>query len=249
MSESSDTGMLYLPPGWYVQLIGDTFDLEDWDYSLNEPFDPVVIAEADGKFLMKSSEFDSAASAEEVREKAKALINRVNGAMSIMHGTTPMQVGAIIRADETGGRQSYVFAEAEGIALGRCRARATAIALGPNGEVIPPSPPQPSDAQRWNTIAADDDGVADLLEQHGKANDWYDIYKTIEFASLLAGGEHRLWTLLGPSAADCKNLKQTANFYRHARAPRPKSPTSVGDAKPLLNFMVRTTIDALKVDR
>lgn len=240
----TDAGRLKLPPGWYVQLAGDKFDLEDWAYSLNEPFDPVVMEEPDGTFLLKSSEFDSATTAEEVREKAKALINRLNGAMTVMHGARPVQVGGIIQVDDSGGRHASVFGEAVAIALGRARARATSTVCGPNGEELPPLPPQPSDAQRWNTLAAADDRVADLLEQLGKAADWYEIYKTIEFARDLAGGEQKLWTLLGTSAVECRNLKQTANFFRHALAPRPKNPTPMADAKGLLNYMVRNVIEA-----
>ena len=243
MSKNIDAERPNLPPGWYVQLVGDRFDLEDWAYSLNGPFDPIVLPEADGNFLLKSSEFEAAETVDEVREKANALINRLNGAMTIMHGTRPARVGGIIRAEASGARHAYVFAEAAALAFGRCRARAIATVLGPNGKALPTPPPEPSDAQRWNYLAAGNDKIADLLEQLGKAEGWYEIYKTIEFASELVGGEHKLWALLGSSASDCKNLKQTANFFRHARAPRPKIPTAVGDAKSLLISMVRTALE------
>jgi hypothetical protein len=236
---------LTLAAGWYVQITGDNFDLEEWDHSLNEPFDPVVLAEPDGNFLLRSSEFHTAQNAEEVREKAQALISRLNGAMSLTHGCSPVSLGGVIQAGENGARHAFVYAESSVIVLSSLRARVTATVSGPNGQVVPPPPPKPSDAQRWNAKAAGDDKVADLLEQLGKAKGWYEIYKTIEFASHLAGGERELWALLGSSAADCKKLKQTANFYRHARAPRPANPTPIGDAKPLLDMMVRKAIEAI----
>ena len=120
--------------------------------------------------------------------------------------------------------------------------RATAIVTRPDGLPDPLLPPQASEAQRWNAKATTDDDVADLLEQHGKADDWYEMYKAVELAERIAGGEHKLRQLLGGSAADCKNFKQTANFYRHARAPRPNTLTSLGEAKSLLNFMVREAL-------
>ena len=87
-------------------------------------------------------------------------------------------------------------------------------------------------------MATTDDDVADLLEQHGKADDWYEMYKAVELAERIAGGEHKLRQLLGGSAADCKNFKQTANFYRHARAPRPNTLTSLGDKAFDANWIV-----------
>lgn len=55
MTDVTPLTRLRLTQGWYVQLRGDKFDLEDWEYSLNEPFDPVVMQEPDGSFLLRAA--------------------------------------------------------------------------------------------------------------------------------------------------------------------------------------------------
>jgi hypothetical protein len=242
MIASMSDDVQHLVAGWYVQLLGDTFDLEDWEYTLNEPFDPVALREPDGTFLLRSVEFQSAETASEVHEKGKALIDRLNGSMRLMHNSRPAKIGSIIRIEENGARHANVFAEGLGLALGRSRCRAVGVAIGPDGLPLQPPPPQPSDPQSWNAMAASDDVVSDLLEQLGKSENWYEIYKTIELAERLVGGESKLKCFLGSSAGECKNLKQTANFYRHARAHRPKHLTNLAEAKSLLNFMARIAL-------
>ena len=236
--------MTALPPGWYVQLLGEPVDLEDWIYTLNEPFDPIAFRHEDDTHLLSSQEFTAATEAADVREKALALVARLNGAMAIMHAAGPVRCGGIYRVDEDGHRHVTVFAEAPMITLGRCVMRATVTVFGADGMPLPPPPPQPSAAQVWNDLASNNDDVADLLEQHGKAVGWYDIYKTIELAEGITGGKHKLERLLAASGSAFLNMRQTANFYRHARAVRPAMPTSLNDAKSLLNFIVRTVLES-----
>ncbi len=243
-----ETDPVELEPGWYVELLGDETDLEDWVYTLNEPFDPTALKDADGTILLKSSEFEGLEDAAEVRERALALVARMNGAIALMHSGQPLRSGAIIRANEEGKRHRTIFAEMAAIESGRCVMRATAVVLGPDGKPKPPPPPQPSAAQAWNRMAADDDDCADILEQLGKANGWYDIYKTIEIAEHMAGGKHRLVRLLGNSRAEFEQMRRTANYYRHARALRPATLTTLAEATPLLHFTVRAVLDARQPD-
>ena len=232
-----------LPAGWYVELRGDSVDLDDWVYTLNEPFDPVALKQDDGVYLLSSGEFAEASDAAEVREKAKGLIARLNGTMAIMHNARPVSCGGIRQVDEDGRSHITIFAEVVDFSMGRCVVRATATILGPDGKPLPPPPPQPSAAQEWNYLATLSDDVADLLEQRGRAKGWYEIYKTIEIAEGIVGGKHKLRKLLGASGDDFINLRQTANFFRHARAPRPKILTDLSDANSLLNFLVRVVLD------
>lgn len=235
--------MTPLAPGWYVQLLGEPVDLDDWIYTLNEPFDPTAFMHHDGTYLLSSQEFTAATEAADVREKALALIARLNGAMAVMHAAGPLRSGGIYRIAEDGSQHVSVFAEGTAISVGRVVARATATVLGPDGQPLPPPPPQRSVAQLWNDLAAQNDDIADLLEQHGKADGWYEIYKTIELAEEVVGSKHRLAKLLGDTGAAFLNLRHTANFYRHARASKPEVPTRLEDAKPLLHYIVRTVLE------
>lgn len=232
-----------LSPGWYAQLAGEKVDLSDWVYTLNEPFDPVAIEEPNGTFVLRSNEFESAETAAEVREKALALIARINGAMALMHSATPVRFAGVIRIDEERNRHTYAFGEMVAVEFGRLVMRSTAVVLGRDGKPLPPPPPQPSAAQVWNRLAAQNDDVADLLEQLGKADGWYEIYKTIEIAEAIVGGRRQLEGILGEARSEFAQMRRTANFYRHARAPRPAVLTALAKAKSLLNFAVRTVLD------
>jgi hypothetical protein len=229
-------------PGWYAQLLGDAGDLDDWRRTLNDPFDPVAEELPDEAIGLRSSEFEGIESADEVRSQALILISRLNGAMRLMHGTQPVRLGGIIKIDEQGRRHITVFAEAIGIALGRVRVFAAAVVLGPNGEPLPAAPPQPSDPQRWNELADKNDAVAELLAHFGRADNWYDIYKAVEVAEELAGGEASLRRLMGDSGKAFKNMRTSANHHRHARAHRPQRLVSIAEAKSLLSQAVRVAL-------
>lgn len=66
-------------PGWGAGLLGEPTDLEDWTYTLKEPFDPWVEIHR-AEMVLRSASFDELASASEVRDRATALIERLNGA-------------------------------------------------------------------------------------------------------------------------------------------------------------------------
>lgn len=230
-------------PGWYVQLEGHEFDLEDWRHSLNDPFDPVAEKLPDGKTVLSSSDFHGLEEANEVRERALVLIARLNGAIGIWNEARPVRLGGVLQIDEHGNQHAWVFG-ALATSEGRCKAMAVGLALGPNGEPLPPPPPQPSQPQLWNSLAEHNDDVSDLLDQFGRADNWYDIYKTLEIAAHIQRGKHKLWRLLDAEAGSCRNLDQTANYYRHARgAKRPTKPTALHNAKPLLAYIVRSVLE------
>ena len=221
-------------PGWYARLQGDGVDLDDWRHSLNEPFDPVAEKLPDGETVLRSADFEELEDASEVRERALVLIGRLNGALSIWNGTRPVKFGGVIRIDDEGKQHAWVFGEMAAIELGRFVLRATAVLLGPDGKPLPPPPPTPSQPQKWNLVAEKNDDVSDLLDHFGRADNWHDIYKTIEIAEHLAGSEHKLWKILGSDARLAKNLRTSANYYRHAKAYRPPKLLSLKEARPLL---------------
>lgn len=235
-------------PGWYALLSGAAVDLDDWCYSLNEPFDPVAEKLPDGRTALKSRDFEGLTDAEAVRARALILIAGMNGALALWKEARPVQFGGVLRIDADGRQQTTIFAEAVAIELGRCVMRATAVVLGPDGKPVPPPPPQPSQPQVWNELADLQDDLSDLLDQFGHADNWYDIYKTIEVAAHVVGSKHRLWKLLDPETKACRNLDQTANFYRHARgAQSPKERVSLADAIPLLAWIVRRVFETRRV--
>lgn len=242
ISEKSE--MPVVRPGWCAILQGEAVDLDDWCHALNDPFDPVAEKLPNGQTVLRSRDFEGLADAEAVRARALLLIGRMNGALAVWNGAKAVRFGGAMRIDEEGKQHTTIFAEGLAIVAGRAVVRGVAQVLGPDGKPLPPPPPTPSNPQAWNTLADNDDNLSDLLEQFGRADNWYDIYKALEIAAHFVGGKHRLRQLLGDRAAEYRNLDQTANFYRHARgATLPERPTTMAEAKALLITIVREVFE------
>lgn len=231
-------------PGWYARLEGEDVDLDDWRHSLNEPFDPVALKLPSGETVLKSAAFEGLEEAGEVRERAIVLIARLNGVLNLWNGARPARFAGVYRVDDDGKQHAYIFAEAA-LELGRCVMRATAVVLGPDGKPLPPPPPTPSQPQNWNRWAEENDDISELLDHFGRADNWYDIYKTIEFAEHVIGSEHKLWKVLGAEAQATKHLKACANFFRHAKTYRPPTLLALAEAKPVLAHAVRTVLSTV----
>ena len=120
--------------------------------------------------------------------------------------------------------------------------RPTLIAYDADGNVIPPPPPTPSEAQRWSNFARNNDTAADMLDHYGRADNWYDIYKTVELAERLVGGAHKLKKLQGNRATDVTRLKRSANYYRHAAQPIPEDILTIREASAILADTVRAVL-------
>jgi hypothetical protein len=226
-------------PGWGAALLGEPTDLEDWAYTLNEPFDPWVEIHG-AKTVLRSASFDELASASEVRDRATALIERLNGAVALSQQARQLRLGGVIQFAPDGGMHETLFAE--GTLKGRGKLRANAIVISPDGKPAPP--PQPSEVQKWTTLAESDDLLDDALIYFGRAIDWFDIYKALECLIRRFGGESAFLALGWASETEINRLKRTANWARHARRKfsPPPEPTSLKDARALLGLLLRRAL-------
>ena len=112
-----------------------------------------------------------------------------------------------------------------------------------DGNLVTPPPPEPSATQGWMQASESNDDIADLLVYAGRADNWFDTYKAVEIAERMVGGEHNLQKLVGPASTQLKNMRSTANFYRHARGYyKPPVLTTQDEARSLLASIVRTVI-------
>ena len=97
-----------------AQLAGDEVEFRDWEESLRRPFDPSCErVPHDGGLIwaLRSRSLDHLETAEEVRERALLLIDRLNGALSLEAGTQPLKFDAVVRIDDQGVSRRYIFAE------------------------------------------------------------------------------------------------------------------------------------------
>jgi hypothetical protein len=194
--------------------------------------------------VLRSASFDELlASASEVRDRATALIERLNGAVALSQQARQLRLGGVIQFAPDGGMHRTMFAS--GTLEGKGKLRANAIVIGPDGKPVPTPPPQPSEVQKWTTLAESDDLLDDALIYFGRAIDWFDIYKALECLILRFGGNESAFLALGwASETGINRLKRTANWARHARRKfsPPPNPTSLKDARALLGLLLRRAL-------
>ncbi len=220
--------------GWGIVLGGHAFDLGDWQEALKQPFEPWVTETEDG-LILRWNLLDPATTSTEAYKRAKALIEQVNGALGVSHRARVVRLEGIAEILSDGTRRC-VFAEVLSEEL-RCKDQLTAVVLGPDGKPKPSPSSEPSNPQRWLSIAAEDDLLADALTYFARGNDWFDIYKALECLILRFGGREKEFLDLGWADADeITRLKRTANSERHARRKfdPPRSPMRPNEARDLL---------------
>jgi hypothetical protein len=219
--------------GWGVVLAGDADDLEDWHGALKHPFDPWVMKVEIG-LILRSSRLDGEATAIAVYERAKALME-VNGALRASHRTGIVRLEAMAEVFSDGACRRHLFAQLR-VTEARDRASMVVVVGGPEK---PAPPPEPSEPQRWLSIAAEDDLLADALTYFARCDDWFDVYKALECLEMRFGGERKgqaeRFRRLGWADADKFDLlRWTANSGRHARKkfdppPQPMERTEAHD--------------------
>lgn len=228
---------------WGVQILGHGFDLADWEEVLLPPFDPWVDRTGD-EYVLRSSRFEALETAGEVYDEAAVLIGRLNGAMWIARRTRPVRGEGIIEFRPDGTRHLKLIA-LKGHFEGRSRMRAVAELIGPDGNPIPPPPPQASEVQQWAALAEEDGELADALVYFGRG-EWFDIFKAIECLEDREGGEAALRNLSWIGDDDFKRLKQTANSFRHRKDGKHKPPAKPMEHKEALRQLGTMVRCALK---
>jgi hypothetical protein len=141
-------------------------------------------------YILRSQSFDGL-QISEVRGRAEALIERLNGAMAAARGSRPVRGQDVVQFTPDGVRHHHILL-AESLNL-RVRVGAARMTIGSDGAIVPEAAPQPSEVQRWTVIADTDDRLADALVYLSRA-EWFDLYKAIECVEDFAGGEGRLST-------------------------------------------------------
>ena len=82
--------------------------------------------------IVETESLDGLTSANEVRDRVVAHIDRLNGAMFVMRQSHPLQFSGVVEFGPDGKLHRTVFVE--GGAFGRAKVSATAVAIGPDGQ-------------------------------------------------------------------------------------------------------------------
>jgi hypothetical protein len=104
--------------------------------------------------------------------------------------------------------------------------------------------PAPVPAGIWVALAAVNPQVADAAKYFAEPDNWYSFHKTFEAVCNAVGGEKALLGKNWLERSLLKNLRQTANFHRHAadRPPKrtlPKRPLSLREARDHLRTILQ----------
>jgi hypothetical protein len=140
-------------------------------------------------------------------------MGEVNGAMRANRRTGIVRLEAIAEVFSDGACRRHLFAQLR-VTDARDRASMVFVVGGPEK---PAPPPEPSKPQRWLSISAEDDLLADALTYFARGDDWFDVYKALECLEMRFGGEEEFRSLGWADKGKIKLLKRTANSGRHAR--------------------------------
>ncbi len=198
---------------WEVSLKGDAADLEILSQSFTDP--AFSISKLGEEFVLTSSEFDAMNDARQVRDRAKVLVDLVNGASMLAIGSrTPVAIGGVHRRHADGHRDVAMFAEI----VGHCRVLAslTIAHLDGSTETF-----RPGDLIRdWVKVASTDKEVAKALSllSTGPA-DWVNLYRVLEVVASDCGGHRRI-------NANGWATKKAVGLFTHTA----NSPGAIGSA-------------------
>lgn len=216
-------------PNWLVRLKGEKFDLEDFPSLLRSPEHTVI--EENGSYYLKSSDFDSLSSADEVRERAIAIIDMLNGAMKLhIHDFRGVFEDGVTLIKEDGSRHHYVYL---GCSIA-ARVKVSAAVTTSNG--TQQVAPQPSNVESWLSLAKDDKAVADALHLF-RENTWISLYKVYEIIRADVGGKKAIIMNGWATNGRLGQFTQTAQYARHASkelTPPKEGPMSIREGESLI---------------
>jgi hypothetical protein len=229
-----------ITPGWGVAVEGASIDLSEWGAALKQPFDPWIEIHG-AETILRSAYFDDLTEAADVHARASALIDRLNGAMALWREARPVGAGSVVQF-KNGLMQRAIFVEPATYEI-RGGAGVLTVSATHSAEA---SKPQPTDVQKWDGLAQDDDFLNDALVYYGKAtnSNWFDIYKTLETIEVKFGGQEKFRALGWAPKEDIARLKRTANWARHAKKkfPPPTDPMDFETARALLALLLRRAL-------
>ena len=185
-------------PGWAVELTGEPFDLENFRQWLKAPFDPWIenCAVDEGvRPVLWSRSWEKLNEGADVHRDAARIVERLNGvALLVDQDAQAVKPGQIMRFGSDGEREPIMFAVTGHlhITLGKMRMRATGETSGP------PQRPHESPMQKWFRDAETDDVRAELFVHLNRTDNWYDLFKSMEFAERLVGSTKAVRKMFGP---------------------------------------------------
>lgn len=226
---------------WLVRLKGEEFDLEILPPLLHST--KLSIIKENNSYYLKSSDFDSLKSADEVRESAIAIIKRLNGTMMLFnHNFHSISEDGVLLVEKNGKRCFHLYLE--GSIKMRSRVSANFKATTPNG--IQQIDPQYSTVESWINLAKSDKIIADALHFFKKGT-WISFYKVYEIIKDDIGSQQAIIKSGFVKKQKLKRFTQTAQSSlalgdeaRHAskKCKPPAKPMTFDEAKSFIREFI-----------
>jgi len=228
-------------PEWLVRLEGEKFDLEDLPSLLGSPENTVI--EEDGSYYLKSSQFKSLGSADEVREHAIDMIKKLNGVVKLhIPSFRGVSEAGVTMIEEGGRRHHYVYLEGSIKLRSKVSANLTVTKTDDKPQTAPPH----SNVESWIRLAKTDKAVADALHFF-REDTWISLYKVYEIISDDVGGQQVITKNGWATNQKLSRFTQTAqskaalgDLARHAanKFKPPSQPMTIEDARSLLREII-----------
>lgn len=225
-------------PRFAAGLQGSDLSLRRWRRDLAEPFfawarlETMPWGEAT---VLYSPGISDSVDEPAARAAAERLVEQLNGVMQTTRDAFPVTLDGVIRFAPDGSATIARHARAE-LVMEPMLIEMT-LSSASSG---PPPAPHPSPVQRIIAAAEQDERLEELLVFAGRADNWFDVYKAIEMAESIVGGERALRAAMGDEGDELKRMRTTANHHRHApsRYPAPMPPFELRTCKALIGRVV-----------
>ena len=228
---------------WEVQLTGDPADLTMLSHSFSEP--DMAISDANGQFVLRSTQFEPLQTADTVRNKAQEIVTAVSGTARLLLGTSqPVGVGAVFAVREDGGRNVFVLASPATLRLRGTLASLVVKRADGTVETHYPTEPGPG----WVKVALQQEVVARALRLRNTGTlewvDLYRLYEVIESDVPARAIQAKGWV----TSSQIERFKRTANSQkaigdkaRHGKDPYepPQNSMSLSEARGLIDSVLK----------
>jgi hypothetical protein len=230
-------------PTWLVYLTGDSVDLEMLALSCVGP--SFNISKVGKDYALACSEFESIGNAQDVRARALALLDRLNGASRLVLESRVAIGVARLRRHDADGRITDIVCPEPAIATVRALPPSVKITAD-NGSEVTHHPADP--VHDWILLSASDPAVARLLTLVGtEPMDWVNLYRIFEVVCENSGGMKSIEAKGWATDKAMRLFKWTANCpdaigtkARHGVGDQaPQKPMSLTEARGLIGGIVK----------
>lgn len=235
---------------WIVEVVGESSDLEELSRSLDSP--ELRLTQEGQSFFLRSTDFKSLKSADDVRNNATEILSLINGAARLaLRMRKPLVVGNVVKVNDDGKRSIFVSLSATMSLRGN-----TCVSITRADGTVEQFR-QANPISSWIEIAQHDKNVAKVLRLLAGTHDWVNLYRIYEVIEDDVGGKHNIESKGWATKKAIALFKHTANSIdvigdesRHGKkiGEPPPNPMPLSEAKSLTETILHNWF-CLKKDK